>query len=264
MRNIRIFVEFASVVMPGGVLLLLLTLLIAPPGFLSQGPANSAIGIVAGLAMSFAAGHLLQGVAQVLVEPIWIRINRGWAVDWPIRRFAGHERGRYLSDEQVQQLEIQFPAKLGVSFPPETADRKSIESAVAHAEAFLYSMKANEHLDDIVADYKLTKGLFTAFLLVTFAIAASFTGLFRSNAGEWTTLLLLVSIVGAWCGFVRMEYHSMKYAQSVYLLLLTTPTGREGGGGRGNGGGGGGMPIGGFARGGPRTAAPAQQDEEGL
>lgn len=84
MRNIRLFVEFASVVMPGAVLLLILNLLFAPRDWLTSDFAISGLGISTGLVFSFAAGHLLQGFEQLAIEPLWTRVQLR-----PSGRFAG-------------------------------------------------------------------------------------------------------------------------------------------------------------------------------
>ena len=75
MRNIRIFVEFASVVMPGAVLLLIRILLFGPPNWLASDFASSGLGITTGVVFSFAAGHLLQGFGQLVIEPLWNRVQ---------------------------------------------------------------------------------------------------------------------------------------------------------------------------------------------
>jgi hypothetical protein len=264
MRNIRIFVEFASVVMPGAVLLLLLSFLFAPPEFLSSGFATTALGIAAGLAFSFAAGHLLQGFSQLALEPIWTRVQLRTAAEWAILRFEGHTKLRYLTDEQIDLLAQQYPVKLGIVFPKAAVeDKAALESAVSHAEAFLYSAKANEHLDDLSADYKLNKGLFTAFLIVSAAIGMSLAGWIPSNAAPWLGVLLPGSLFAAACSFLRMDYHSRKYAQTLFLQFLTTNAAAREGGGRGEGGGGGGALPMGMGRGAaPRGAAGAAQDDD--
>jgi hypothetical protein len=247
MRNIRLFVEFASVVMPGAVLLLILTVLFAPPGWLLGDFPSSGLGITTGLVFSFAAGHLLQGFGQMVIEPIWKRVQLRAPAEWAICRFSGRERERYLTRGQIEQLELQYPFKLGIPFPDASSlDAATLESTVAHAEAYLYSAKITERLDDLIADYKLNKGLFIAFLLVSLALTASALGWLSANTGNWTLPILGCSVVAGVCSFVRMDYHSRKYAQSLFLQFLTTmPSGGEGGGrGEGGTGGGGGMPIG--------------------
>lgn len=245
MRNIRLFVEFASVVMPGAVLLLILTLLFAPPEWLASNFASSGLGITTGVVFSFAAGHLLQGFGQMAIEPIWTRVQLRATAEWAVCRFAGRERERYLTREQIQQLEVQYPFKLGIPFPgPDSLDAATLESIVAHAEAYLYSAKVSERLDDLIADYKLNKGLFIAFLVISISLAVSLLGLMPSNTGAWTLPILGVSVIAGVCSFVRMDYHSRKYAQTLFLQFLATmPSGREGGG-KGEGGGGSGLPIG--------------------
>lgn len=270
MRNIRIFVEFASVVMPGAVLLLIMAALFVPWEWLNSGFLNSALGIAAGLAFSFATGHLLQGFAQLAVERVWARVQLRRQAEWAFLRFAGHESDRYLTTEQIEQLELQYPAKLGIPFPnaSDSSDRALLESAISHAEAFLYTAKVSERLDDLAADYKLNKGLFIAFLLIFVSLTPSTFGWISTNADAWVWLALAASLIFALCSFVRMEYHSRKYAQSVYLQFLTTPSNRDNaGGGKGDGGGGagaGGFPAGGLGRGAgasPRGQAPPPDDD---
>lgn len=264
MRNIRLFVEFASVIMPGAVLLLVMILIFAPSEFLASGVLNSATGIMGGLAMSFATGHLLQGFAQLVIEPLSIRITGGWAADWAILRFVGRESRRYLTVEQLEQLELQYPAKLSIPFPKpaDASNRAVLDAAISHAEAFLYSAKANEHLDDIIADYKLNKGLFTAFALVFLGLLFSLLGWVPANTGSWTWPAIAASFFAAVCSFVRMEYHSRKYAQSLFLQFLATPGIREGSGRGNDGGGGGGLPIGGLGRGAGARHQPVAQDDD--
>lgn len=268
MRNIRLFVEFASVVMPGAVLLLILTLVFAPPGWLMSDFAASGLGITSGLVFSFAAGHLLQGFGQLVLEPIWSRVQLRAPAEWAVSRFAGRERQRYLTKEQIEQLELQYPFKLGIPFPKaDSLDSAALESTVAHAEAYLYSAKVSERLDDLIADYKLNKGLFIAFLLISISLAVSAAGWIHSSAGSWTLPLLGGSIIATVCSFVRMDYHSQKYAQSLFLQFLATSpsSSREGGGGgKGeSGGAGGGLPISmgrGVARGVRGHAVPHDDD----
>jgi hypothetical protein len=268
MRNIRIFVEFASVVMPGAVLLMIVMLVFAPSEWVMSDFARSGLGITLGVVFSFAAGHLLQGFGQLAIEPVWNRVQLRAAAEWAVQRFEGHERHRYLTREQIQQLELQYPYKLGIPFPASDAlDAATLESTVAHAEAYLYSAKVSERLDDLNSDYKLNKGLFTAFFLVSVLLSASALGWLPANTGQWTLPVLTASVIACICAFVRMDYHSRKYAQTLFLqFLATTPSGREGGGGGGKGeGGGAGLPVG-MARGagGARGHAAAQQDEDAI
>lgn len=270
MRNIRIFVEFASVVMPGAVLLMILAMLFAPPNWLTSDFANSGLGITTGVVFSFAAGHLLQGFAQLAIEPIWSRVQLRAPSEWAVFRFNGRESQRYLTREQIVQLELQYPFKLGIPFPSsDTLDAPTLESTVAHAEAFLYSAKVSERLDDLIADYKLNKGLFIAFLLVSISLIVALAASLPTNTGKWTFPILAASMIAGVCSFVRMDYHSRKYAQTLFLQFLsTTPSSRDGGGGgRGDGGGagaGGGMPVGmgrGAGAGARGHGATAQDDD---
>lgn len=263
MRNIRLFVEFASIVMPGAVLLLTLSLLFEPQDWLIRGFPGSALGLVAGVVFAFAVGHLLQAFSQLVTERLWPRTQLHATAEWAVRRFAGHERDRYLTPEQLTQLELQYPAKLGIPFPDATTqDPNVLESAVAHAEAYLYSAKVSERLDDLHADYRLNKGLFNAFLLISSCLVISMPGWLPVSAGAWTVPALAASLVAAVCFFVRTGYHSRKFAQTLFLqFLATAPGGGGGGGGKGDGGGGGGGGLG-FPRGGGGRGAPGFRDDE--
>lgn len=263
MRNIRLFVEFASVVMPGAVLLLILILLFAPPSWLASDFASSGLGITAGIVFSFAAGHLLQGFGQMAIEPLWRRVDMRTPAEWAMQRFAGHERQRFLTPEQIEQLELQYPVKLGIPFPKAgPVDENTLESILGHAEAYLYSAKVTERLDDLIADYKLNKGLFLAFLIISVSLILAAFGIVRVNTAQWTWPALGVSAIAGVCSFVRMEFHSQKYAQTLFLQFLSTlpASGREGG--KGEGGGGAGFPIGmGRGVGAARGHVPPPDDE---
>lgn len=244
MRNIRILVEFASVVMPGAVLLLVLTVLFAPRSWIEAGSYNSAGGIAAAIAIAFALGHLLQGVAQMLVDPMWRKLQRGGPMAWAVRRFAGPDvHRRFLTDAQLEQLAQQFPAKLGVAFPAasESADAAALDCAVAYAEAYLESAKIADALEDFQTDLKLNRGLLTAFLLVALAALSAVRG------DLWQ--ILPAALLAAAATYSRVDQLHRKYIQSLLLLFLTTATGagaRQGGSGEGSGsggGGGGGIPF---------------------
>jgi hypothetical protein len=239
MRNIRILVEFASVVMPGAVLLLALSALFAPRAWIEAGSYNSAGGIASAVAIAFALGHLLQGVAQMLVEPLWRWAQRGGPMAWAARRFAGAEgRHRFLTVPQLDQLVLQYPAKLGVAFPTpeEASDPSALDCAVAHAEAYLESAKLADALEDFQTDIKLNRGLLTAFLLVAIASLPAVRG------DLW--LILPGAAIAAAATYSRLDQLHRKYIQSLLLLFLTTVPGGggggRGGGGEGAGGGGGG------------------------
>lgn len=235
MRNIRILVEFASVVMPGAVLLLILTYTFAPH-LLHDSFVGTGLGIVAGLVSSFALGHLLQAFSQAAVEPVVARVRLRTAADQAFGRFAEGER--YLTVEQIGLLESQFPARLGIPFPAASDGAAIRDSALAHMEAYLYSAKVNERLDDLTADYKLNKGLFLSLAIGGLGLLG--TGLLGN--GHWApgALCLLASSAA----FQRMDLHGRKFAQALFLqFLATAPSGREGGG-RGEGGGGGMIPVG--------------------
>jgi len=224
MRNIKILVEFASVVMPGAVLLLILTYAFAPY-LLRDSIVGTGLGIVVGLVCSFALGHLLQGVSQTVVEPFFARVRLRTPADQAFARFA--EGDRYLSKEQIELLESQFPARLGIPFPAAMDGAATRDSAMAHMEAYLYSAKVNERLDDLMADYKLNKGLFLSLLIGALGLLAS---------GHWAAGVL--SVLTSLAAFQRMEFHGRKLAQALFLqFLATAPSGREGGG-KGEGGGG--------------------------
>lgn len=230
MRNIRILVEFASVVMPGAVLLLILTYTFAPQ-LLHDSFVGTGLGIVAGLVSSFALGHLLQAFSQAAVEPFVARVRLRTAADQAFARFAEGEK--YLTVEQIGLLESQFPARLGIPFPAAGDGSAVRDSAMAHMEAYLYSAKVNERLDDLTADYKLNKGLF---------LSLAIGGLGLLGTGHWAPGA--VSLLASLAAFQRMELHGRKFAQALFLqFLATAPSGREGGG-RGEGGGGGMMPVG--------------------
>lgn len=159
---------------------------------------------------------------------------------------------------------MQYPFKLGIPFPgAATLDNATLESTVAHAEAYLYSAKVSERLDDLITDYKLDKGLFLAFMLVPVSLMIATLGWVSVNTGRWTLPILAGSVIASVCSFVRMDYHSRKYAQTLFLQFLATmPSGREGGGGKGEGGGGG-LPMGmgrGAAGGARGQAAPPDDD----
>jgi hypothetical protein len=264
MRNIRLFVEFASIVMPGAVLLLTLSLLFEPQDWLMRGFPGSGLGLVAGVVFAFAAGHLLQGFSQLAAERVWPRTALLSPAEWAIGRFAGRERDRYLTVEQIEQLESQYPAKLGIPFPAAgSVDANRLESVVAHAEAYLYSAKVSERLDDLHADYRLNKGLFNAFLLICLCVAGSLPGWLPVTAGAWAVPALAASAVAALCFYVRTGFYSRKYAQTLFLQFLATNAGaREGGGGKGEGGGGGGAGGGGLPRSGGRGGAQQPDDED--
>ncbi len=263
MRNIRIFVEFASVVMPGAVLLLMLTLLFAPREWLGSEFASSGVGIAMGLVFSFAAGHLLQGFGQVAIEPIWRRVPMRAAAEWAVNRFTGREKQRYLTNEQIALLEVHYPMKLGIPFPTEgTRDEATLESTLAHAEAYLYSAKVSERLDDLIADYKLNKGLFLAFLLISVALLTSAVGLIEANTGKWTWAAWMASVVAGVSSFMRMDYYSRKYSQTLFLQLLSTMASSREGGGRGEGGGAGGVMPMGMGRGGAGARGQAPPDDD--
>lgn len=223
MRNIRILVEFASVVMPGAVLLLILTYTFAPY-LLRDSFVGTGLGIVAGLVCSFALGHLLQGISQAAVEPYFAKVRLRTAADQAFGRFAQGER--YLTAEQIALLESQFPARLGIPFPAASDGADTRDSAMAHMEAYLYSAKVNERLDDLIADYKLNKGLFLSLFVGGIGLLATL---------HWAGAVFLLVSVAA---FQRMEFHGRKFAQALFLqFLATAPSGREGGG-KGEGGGG--------------------------
>ncbi|BDC49165.1 hypothetical protein F183_A14810 [Bryobacterales bacterium F-183] len=240
MRNIRILVEFASILMPGAVLLLALSALFAPRRWIEEGSYNSAGGIASAVAISFALGHLLQGVAQVLVEPAWRKLQRGGPMAWAARRFVGaDQRRRFLTPAQIEQLALQYPAKLGVEFPgPEESDDPWVlDCAVAHAEAYLESAKIADALEDSQTDIKLNRGLLTAFVLVAVAAVSAVRG------DLW--LILPGAVLAAAATYSRLDQLHRKHIQALLLLFLTTAPG--GAGGRGGAGGEGGVGGGGVA-----------------
>lgn len=239
MRNIRLLVEFAAIIIPGAVLLMGVTALFASSAWIEAGSYNSAGGIAAAIAISFALGHLLQGLAQTLVEPAWRRLHGGGPAAWAVYRFRGHENRRYLTPEQLEQVEQQFPLKLAVPFPrvEQAADRLTLDCMVAHLEAYVETAKAAEGVEDYQTDLRFSRGCFAAFLLLCLAIP------FARHEGLWLEMAGMG--VAALAAFVRMDRVDRKYMQSLFLVFLTAPSSREGGGrGAGAGGGmGGGMPL---------------------
>jgi hypothetical protein len=258
MRNIRILVEFASVVMPGAVLLLALSALFAPRAWIDAGSYNTAGGIAAAIALAFALGHLLQGLAQLAVDPVWRTLQRGGPMAWAARRFADPDSGRrFLTAAQLEQLAQQYPAKLAIPFPgPEdSGDRFALDCAVAHAEAYLESAKIADALEDYQTDLKLNRGLFTAFVIVAFAAIPSVRGDF------W--VILPAALAAASATYTRIDQLHRKYLQSLLLLFLTTApgsAGARGGGGEGGGGAGVPMPMLAGRLGGPRSLGVNEDD----
>ena len=74
------------------------------------------------------------------------------------------------------------------------------------------------------------------------------------------------SLIAGGFSFVRMDYHSLNYTQTLFLeFLATIQSGREGGAkGEGGGGGGGGLPIGGLGRGGGVRGQVPPPDDDGV
>jgi hypothetical protein len=76
-------------------------------------------------------------------------------------------------------------------------------------EAYLYSAKVNERLDDLTADYKLNKGLFLSLFIGGLGLLATW---------NWApgALCLLESLAA----FQRMDMHGRKFSQALFLQFL--------------------------------------------
>jgi hypothetical protein len=105
------YYEFAGIVAPGSVTLLAMFLLFpdTQSSLLIHDVSIGDLGLF--VILAYVAGHITHAVANVFEEPGW-RVVGGWPTDWVRTR-----NRRLLSDIQIQALEEQLPAKLGINAP---------------------------------------------------------------------------------------------------------------------------------------------------
>jgi hypothetical protein len=204
------YYEFAGILAPGSVTLLAMFLLFpdTQSSFLIQDVTIGGLGLF--VILAYVAGHITQAVANVFEEPGW-RMLGGWPTDW-----VRTKKRRLLSDVQIQALQEQLPAKLGINDPInlEQVPGREWAAIVRQINAAVENQSSSTRVGVFNANYGLHRGL--AFALMIAAIVTSFSG-----ASQWP--IAVMTLVGSLLTFYRTYRFGRYYARELFIQFLDLP-----------------------------------------
>ena len=199
------FYEFAGVVLPGATLFFGLAVVVEPVRnfLLSDKFGAGQLGLL--LIASYIAGHLVQGVGNVIEKAMWA--FRGIPSTW-IRR----KQPPYLSAAQTAQLPDALSVILGHNVGPLTkSDASSCRAIAGQLYARLEEKGRVARINIFNGNYGLFRGIASSLLLVV-VIAAWQHGL-------WTEITALAA--GAlFIALLRMHRFGVHYASELYRQCL--------------------------------------------
>lgn len=205
------FYEFAGVIAPG-VVVLLAAALIWPDYLGSIQKLDVTLGgFGLALLIAYVAGHLLQGVGNLLEEGWW-KVMGGWPSDWPRTG-----KGNLLSNAQLTKLQERIQDDLGYTefrFGPDL-------TAEAWHPVFrqLYAVVRAAGRDDRAHTFNGNYGMFRG--IVAAASVSTMGVMLALGWGAWP--LCLAFLVAALLALLRMHRFAKHYVQETLMQFLSLP-----------------------------------------
>jgi hypothetical protein len=195
--------EIAGIIVPGGTLLLGLTLLFPTIAKYadSKGVSLGDLGIF--VFASYCVGHILQEPANRISDAVWKRTGR------PVER--ARKPGGGLATVQVAEIPIQLKNILNVNVSLEDDD-EGYAGIIRQVLAQLANAGVSTRLDIFNRYSALFRGL--ALALSAIAAVAAIQHLWISSG---------VAALLAWFAWLRMQRFSQYYALEVWVQFLSLP-----------------------------------------
>ena len=217
MRNLD-FYEFAGIVVPGAVTLFLLWLLfpwIWPTALGKDSLSAGGFGVF--VVVGYGAGHLVQGLGNLLESAYW-RLQRGMPTDW-LRRSTQN----LISDEQVGRLQQQMHVLFGYQFDKGISDltKREWSSITRQIYATVQGAGRAQRIDIFNGNYGMLRGLATSLLISLVALPAS-------HIKSWPLALAMAGALTL--SVIRMHRFGTHYARELFIQFLILPSSAPNGG----------------------------------
>lgn len=203
------FYEFAGIVMPGAILLVGLAQVLPPLAALipAKDMSLGTLGLL--LILSYAAGHLIQTVGNIL-DGLWWCLP-GMPSDW-----VRTDRWQLLSPPQRALLEEQIPAKLGYAepFALKSLNAKDWFGITRQIYAAVSGAGRASRVDTFNGNYGLNRGLAASLLTVAVVVLIASRANWPYSAGL---------VVAASAALYRMHRFARHYARELFVQFLQLP-----------------------------------------
>lgn len=210
------FYEFAGVIAPG-VVVLLVAALIWPDYVGNIQKLDVTLGgLGLALLIAYVAGHLLQGIGN-LFEEVWWKVMGGWPSDWPRTG-----RGNLLSKSQLTKLQERIRDDFGYSdftFGPDLT-AEAWHPIFRQVYAAVRAAGRDDRAHTFNGNYGMFRGIVAAAIFSTAAV------LIALGWGAWP--LCLAFVAAALLALLRMHRFAKHYVRETlvqFLSLSTKPRG---------------------------------------
>lgn len=203
------FYEFAGILTPGVVVLFSLSLAYpeATPFLSGHDISVGDLGLF--VVLAYVAGHLVQGVGNLLESYFWKPFG-GMPTNWLVQqRVCG-----YLNAQQLEALPKKIEQLLGFQLGKALSDLTDAEwiPTVRSIHASVQSAGRSGRVDVFNGNYGMLRGVGSAFLLAAVLCALS------TLAQKWTLTFLMVGCAAV--AFVRMHRFGKHYARELFIQFL--------------------------------------------
>jgi len=208
------FYEFAGVLAPGALALVGLSIVHPDLRQLLKEHAFSVGDFGIFLILSYAAGHLMQGIGN-FIETAWWTLWGGWPTDWPRRG-----KQAVLSKHQMEALEGQVNRRITLPKPISLAGlgRGEWFGITRQIHATVQSEGRAGRVYFFNGNYGLCRGMAAALLLIVTA------SMLVHGKCWWQEDVLLVAFASL--AIYRMHRFGKHYARELFVQFLELP-GRE-------------------------------------
>lgn len=207
MRNFD-FYEFTGILIPGALILSILTFLLpGMPGILQGISSVSVGGLGVFVLVAYAAGHLVQGIGN-LVEVVFWKVQGGMPTEWV--RTAPE---KLLSSAQVGRIKAKVGLLLSLDQEKEISSFSAREWFAITRQVYVAVLAAgkSQRIDVFNGNYGLLRGIASS-LLVGLALLP-----FSTSQGWIPALVITASCAIA---FMRMRRFGIHYGRELFVQFV--------------------------------------------
>jgi hypothetical protein len=201
------YYEFVGFIIPGAIALFGLSLLYPEiKAFcVSQNYSIGDLGIFA--ILSYAVGHLIQGVGN-LVEKLW-----WWPWDGMPTNWIPTNKGNLLASLQIKALEEQLPSKLKLnhSFSFKGLNIKDWFDITQQVYACVASQGKAFKIDALNGNYAINRGIASSIIILL---------IFSILTGNYSWKVALLYLAGISIALYRMNHFGKQYARKLFVEFL--------------------------------------------
>lgn len=208
------FYEQLGIVTPGAVFLFALIFYVPDLRDILAKDGISVGGLGIFVILSYAAGHLLAALGNVIEKAYW-KAKGGMPSDWIVG-----PKPALLSPVQIAKVQAKVPSRLGLALPPLSGLKRSEWFPVFRQ---IYSDVEKHGKPDRADAFNGTYGLNRGLCSASIAVAA--TILIRAPQ-QWPIALALLLIGGVY--LYRMHRFGVHYAREIYSQFLLLPDQQNG------------------------------------